>query len=188
MNIRAFIFDCVGPLLIRDSRVIFDQETEIINHLCGKVTDEKGFWDSLKITYKMDEAKLTALINILGRGFVRNVPMWNFLIEIKKKYKTGLINNGTSAIFSRWNKKYSFQNYFDEVLNSSNLGIKKPDKKIYLYMSNLLLVKPEECLFIDNSIENIEGARQVGMSAILYNPNDHRKFLDKVKVYMEKYD
>jgi HAD superfamily hydrolase (TIGR01509 family) len=42
----------------------------------------------------------------------------------------------------------------------------KPEPKVYLLAAESVGVKPDEALFIDDFIENVEGARRVGMQAL----------------------
>jgi putative hydrolase of the HAD superfamily len=54
---------------------------------------------------------------------------------------------------------------FDVVFNSARLGVAKPDPQAFLTVARMLDVPPEHCLFVDDRIPNVEGARQAGMQA-----------------------
>ena len=56
----------------------------------------------------------------------------------------------------------------DEVLNSSRLGLAKPDPAAYAAAAAVLGAPAGACLFIDDREENIEGARAAGMRAELF--------------------
>jgi FMN phosphatase YigB (HAD superfamily) len=184
MEIKAIIFDCVGPLLIRNENIVFDNTTSTINGLCGKVTDEEAFWETIQKTYHLNDSQLKNLIKILIEGYKKNIPMWDFLFSIKGKYKIGLINNGTSVIYNQWSTLFKFEEIFDKTFNSSLLGIRKPDVRIYQQMTKLLKVDPNECVFIDDSEINVTGAISAGMKGIVYNPNKHEQFLQQIKLYI----
>ena len=64
-------------------------------------------------------------------------------------------------IFSRY---YSLD-FFDGIVVSSDIHIVKPDIRIYEYLLETYHLKAEECLFIDDRADNIEGAQRVGMQA-----------------------
>jgi putative hydrolase of the HAD superfamily len=55
---------------------------------------------------------------------------------------------------------------FDDVIESSKVGVRKPDPKIYLMMCDLLAVKPETCVYLDDLGINCKPAAQLGMKAI----------------------
>jgi putative hydrolase of the HAD superfamily len=55
---------------------------------------------------------------------------------------------------------------FDAIIESSKAGVRKPDPKIYLMMCDLLAVKPEACVYLDDLGINCKPAAQLGMKAI----------------------
>lgn len=55
---------------------------------------------------------------------------------------------------------------FDAVIESSKAGVRKPDPRIYLIMCELLGVKPEDCVYLDDLGINCKPAAQLGMRAI----------------------
>jgi len=64
--------------------------------------------------------------------------------------------------------------------------MRKPDAQIYLYALNNLGVKPEEAVFVDDRLVNVEGARKVGMGTVLFqNPAQCKKELDKLLGFAE---
>ena len=82
----------------------------------------------------------------------------------KQNYKLGLLSNGDS--FSQHNKirKVGIEDLFDEVIVSGDLGIDKPDRKIFDIMTERLGVKNEECMMVgDVFSSDILGARNAGI-------------------------
>jgi putative hydrolase of the HAD superfamily len=55
---------------------------------------------------------------------------------------------------------------FDAIIESSKAGVRKPDPKIYLMMCDLLAVKPQACVYLDDLGINCKPAAQLGMKAI----------------------
>ncbi len=55
---------------------------------------------------------------------------------------------------------------FDHVIESSKLGIRKPDPRIYALMCEALDVAPEDCVYLDDLGINLKPARQMGMTTI----------------------
>ena len=55
---------------------------------------------------------------------------------------------------------------FDAIIESSKAGVRKPDPKIYLMMCELLAVKPQACIYLDDLGVNCKPAAQLGMTAI----------------------
>ena len=66
---------------------------------------------------------------------------------------------------------------YDLFVNSALQGVRKPDPKIYLVTCDKLKVKPTECLFMDDTLENIETANKLGMQTIWWNKAEDKKGL-----------
>jgi epoxide hydrolase-like predicted phosphatase len=78
--------------------------------------------------------------------------------------KTGLISNSWGlGIYDR-----APVDLFDEAVISGDVGLHKPQPKIYTMACERLGVEPEDCVFVDDLRENITGAEAVGMTAILH--------------------
>ena len=84
--------------------------------------------------------------------------------------KTGLISNtwGPPPAFRR----AQLDRMFDAVVRSDEVGLRKPDPEIYLLTAQRLGVRPVECVFVDDMLANVEGARSLGMAGILHKHPD----------------
>lgn len=91
--------------------------------------------------------------------------------KLKRNYKLVLTNNEGKE----WNefriKKFNLGKIFNEVLTSCFLGYSKPSRDYFKGVLTRLNIKPSELLFIDNKIENVISARNLGIVAIHFkNP------------------
>jgi len=81
--------------------------------------------------------------------------------------KTGLITVCSEDIELLWPES-AFAGLFDAEIFSSRVGLSKPDPRIYLACCEALGVEPHEAVFVgDGANDELEGARRVGMDAIL---------------------
>ena len=64
-------------------------------------------------------------------------------------------------------------------------GIKKPDPKIFLLTCNRLDVRPEECVFIDDTLENVEAANKLGMKSFWWNKHENK--IDQLNKLVSSY-
>jgi putative hydrolase of the HAD superfamily len=55
---------------------------------------------------------------------------------------------------------------FDHVIESSKIGIRKPDPRIYTMMCDALEVEPADCVYLDDLGINLKPAREMGMTTI----------------------
>lgn len=109
-----------------------------------------------------------------GRLFagVRAEPrMRRAVREIRRSgRKTALISNtwGPPPAFRR----DQLARLFDAVIRSDEVGLRKPDPEIYLVAAQRLDVIPQACVFVDDMLANVEGARAVGMAGVLHKHPD----------------
>ena len=74
---------------------------------------------------------------------------------------------------------------FDGLVFSGPLGIVKPDREIFEYVLNKYSLKPEECMFIDDSPINTEGASALGIRTYLFD-GDSTKLRNFIKMGIGK--
>ena len=79
----------------------------------------------------------------------------------------GTINNESRELNEYRIKQFGLAKIFDLFVSSCYVGLRKPDEKIYRLALDLIHKAPDECCFIDDRSENIEGAAKVGMRTIL---------------------
>jgi putative hydrolase of the HAD superfamily len=92
----------------------------------------------------------------------------------KARYKVGCITNnmaqghgpGMAADASAASASSQVMALFDLIIESSKVGVRKPDPEIYQMMCEALNVRAENCLYLDDLGINCKGAAQVGMTAI----------------------
>lgn len=66
-------------------------------------------------------------------------------------------------------RKRGLYDHFEKAYISPDMGMAKPDAEIFLAALEDLGCRPEDALFIDDKLENVEGARKLGMKAIHYH-------------------
>jgi len=94
------------------------------------------------------------------------------LRRIGARFKTGCITNNVPSMQAvgadRPDLLYRQEivEMFDEMIESSKLGIRKPDPRIYAMMCERLDVAPEECVYLDDLGGNLKPARAMGMITI----------------------
>lgn len=61
--------------------------------------------------------------------------------------------------------------YFDDIILSDKVGIKKPDPRIFLYLLEKHKLDPRTCIFIDDQYKNLEAAQQMGINKTILCKN-----------------
>ena len=97
-----------------------------------------------------------------------NEPLFDYIqAAIKPHFKLGLLSNAGDD----WLDELigpARAGLFDAIVLSYQVGITKPDRKIYTLMAERLAVQPEACVMVDDRAEYCEGARLAGMQAVQY--------------------
>ncbi|MDP2598589.1 MAG: HAD family phosphatase, partial [Candidatus Liptonbacteria bacterium] len=103
--------------------------------------------------------------------FLLNHGLMDIVVELKKRYKVGLLSNFTHPWLSELLREYDLRKHFDEVLISSQEKMIKPDPRFFQKMLGLLGAEAAESVFIDDKQTNVDGAKNLGIHALLFTTN-----------------
>ena len=110
----------------------------------------------------------------LLKGSIRK-NMVSFLRELKSDFKLGCITNNvkSSSEENNDNETKEAMSLFDHVIESSIVGIRKPNPEIYMMSCDALKVSPDQCIYLDDLGINLKPARELGMTTIkVIQPED----------------
>lgn len=117
----------------------------------------------------------------LEEEYLRSCPDQPHLIQdgmeileyLKTKYEIHLLTNGFKTIQYRKLKASGITNYFQNIVTSECSGFSKPDKEAFEYLLRKISIPAHNCIMIgDNEHSDIQGAYQIGMPSILYDPSE----------------
>ena len=190
-NIKAIIFDFGGVIFNIDFNktcIAFNDlgvkgfadmyslkaANPLFQHLeQGKFTGEafyREFREFAGTTLENDQ--INAALNALLLSYRKEALQT--LKAIKHKYKLYLLSNTNSIHLEAFTKMYkeqigegSLEDYFDKLYFSHETGYRKPAKEAYEIVLKENNLVPAETLFIDDSMQNIEGAKVLGLQTIL---------------------
>ncbi len=98
-----------------------------------------------------------------------NPAMLDWLTRVQAAgMKTAILSNMGEDLLAHMRKHFGWLDSFHHLTWSCELDLIKPEAAIYEHTLEKLGVQPEEALFLDDKIENVEGARQVGMHALVF--------------------
>lgn len=175
--IRAVIFDCFG-VLITDGMDAAVQEAEktkpdarnyisdLIRQTSAGILDTTVANTQIAQYLDMDYEKWRSVV---AEGEVKNKALFDWILELKKSYKTAVLSNAGKGSLARRFTELEMQSHFDEILVSGDVGIVKPDADIYRLITQRLEVEPSECVFFDDRIDFVEGANAIGMHGFMYS-------------------
>lgn len=85
------------------------------------------------------------------------------LARLRHGYRTACLSNSNAL---HWNRFAGFTAYFDLAMSSHLLGTVKPDKACFEQALEICAVSPEQVLFFDDALLNVEAARACGLQAL----------------------
>lgn len=183
MLIRAVIFD-LGGVLVRTedlsprrklaerlgmtyeeiSRLIFEDRSAIQATL-GRVTT-KEHWETVRAALDMDPEDFPSVPLEFWGGDRLDTDLVEYIRSLRPRYKTGLLSNAWDNLRNVLIEDWKIADAFDEMIISAEVGMAKPDRRIYRLAADRLGVEPQEAVFIDDVLENIKAARAAGLRGI----------------------
>lgn len=185
-KIKNIVLDLGGVILGLDVPKTIEALKELgIKNIVNKTGHhyEHSFFYDFEIGKISEESFLNALKGLSNQPIHNNQikDAWNkmilnmpkhrvdFLYELKSKYTLFLLSNTNSIHQKKYldqfkeDYKTSFNQIFEKAYYSNEIGIRKPNRAVFDFVLNDSNLKPEETLFIDDALSNIEGAQAVGI-------------------------
>ena len=195
-NIKAIIFDAYGTLFDVNSAAekckdkIGNKWEGFANYwrttqleytwLRSLMKRHKDFWqvteDSLDKSmnaFKIDKSmrnKLLDLYKILNI-FPEVKDVLNKLKE--KKYKLAILSNGTPSLLNELVKSNNLDNIFDDIFSIEEVGIYKPDSRVYDLPVNKYQIQKNEIVFLSANTWDVSGGGNYGYNSVWVNRNNN---------------
>lgn len=129
---------------------------------------ENEYWEDM-IKKKSWNISVEDLKELVRKNFKEVKGTRKIIENLRQKgYKLALLSNHVKEWVEYSELIFDYHKLFHHTLYSYQLSLIKPDKDIFIALLKKLQVKPQECLFIDDSIKNIEAARELGMKTIQF--------------------
>jgi putative hydrolase of the HAD superfamily len=141
-----------------------------------KVSKEELRYSRLKNSFDAVNYEISdQLIDKLAEEYIENLANFNHLFDgtfelldyLKDKYRLHIITNGFEEIQSKKMINSKIYHYFDQVITSESVGVKKPNSRVFEYALEVANAKKENSVMIGDSLEaDIRGALSAGLQAI----------------------
>jgi 2-haloacid dehalogenase len=193
-DIKAIVFDAYGTLFDVNSAAekckgkIGDKWEGFANFwrttqleytwLRSLMKKHKNFWqvtgDSLDKSmkaYKIDASMKSELLN-LYKVLSLYPEVKEVLEKLKvKEYRLAILSNGTPTLLNELVKSNNLENIFDDLFSVEEVGIYKPDSKVYDIPIKKYQIKAEEIAFLSSNTWDVSGGGNYGYNAIWVNRN-----------------
>lgn len=148
-----------------------------------KVTKKELRYGRLKDTFDVINYEVNdEMIDKLSEDYITFLATYNHVFEgtfelldyLKPKYELHIITNGFKEVQNKKIENSNMTAYFDQIITSEQVGVKKPNPKVFEFALQKANAKPEESLMIGDSLEaDVLGALNCGIDAIFFN--EHHK-------------
>ena len=195
-NIKAIIFDAYGTLFDVNSAAekykdkIGDKWESFANYwrttqleytwLRSLMDRHKDFWqvtgDSLDKSmkaFKIDPSMRNELLELY-----KILPTFSEVKEVlkalkEKNYRLAILSNGTPTLLNELVKNNNLDNIFDDIFSIEEVGIYKPNSKVYDIPIKKYKIQKEEVAFLSANTWDVSGAGNYGYSSIWVNRNNN---------------
>ena len=195
-NIKAIIFDAYGTLFDVNSAAekckdkIGDKWEGFANFwrttqleytwLRSLMKRHKDFWqiteeslDKSMKTYKIDPKMKNELLN-LYKSLSPYEEVYEVLIKLKEKnFKLAIFSNGTPSLLNELVKSNNLENLFDDLFSIEQVGIYKPDSKVYDMPIKKYQIQKNEVYFLSANTWDVSGGGNYGYNSIWVNRNNN---------------
>jgi len=184
-KIRAVIFDFGGvlvrmvddrprlklaeqlgvPLSRLDDLVFFSPSAQKASF--GTITVDMH-WEAVRDALGIKPQELQSFLDQYWSADDVNWELLEFIKNLHPGYKVGLLSNAWDNLRQTMHTRWNIDGLFDELVISAEVGMVKPNPRIFQLVLEKLGVQPAEAIFIDDMLVNVDAARQQGLAAIQF--------------------
>jgi epoxide hydrolase-like predicted phosphatase len=186
MTTKAVIFDMGGVLVRTENRaprsqaagelgMTYEQLADLVfgspsaqQATVGLISVEQH-WENLRQDLGLSPQQLSRLKEGFWGGDVLDKNLANYIQSLRPHYKTALLSNAWPDLRHKILQEWKLDDTFDELIISSEVGLRKPDPRIFRLALKRLKVAAGEAVFVDDFVENIESAQAEGLQTILFH-------------------
>jgi epoxide hydrolase-like predicted phosphatase len=183
MSIRAVVFDIGGVLEITPNTGWIEKWEARLGLSSGGIAEQlRATWrggDIGEISEEevekrtaeilgLEDAQIKELMHDLWEEYLGtlNVELATYFAGLRPRYQTAIISNSFVGAREKEQERYGFGDMCDLIIYSHEVGIKKPDRRIFELTCERLGVQPSEMIFLDDVEEAVAAARELGIHAI----------------------
>ncbi len=194
MSIRAVFFDIGGVLFHQPDRTahrIWETRLGLPEGQLGRTiwmmpisaqaeigqVSEDDVWAAVAGRFQLNPIDAAALRGDFFSGGVWRAELIDYARSLRTRCATGTVYK-TGIISTAWPEaRTSIQEHinasmFDDLIFSAEVGLAKPDRRIYTLALERLQVQPAEAIFIDDVQANVEAAQAIGLVGIRFESTE----------------
>lgn len=146
------------------SQLVFQTETAQLATV-GAI-DETMHWAFIAKHFNLNDTEILKFWDDFWGGDQLDHELLMFTKTLKADYALGLLSNAWNGARDLLTRRFGFLDIFDVTVFSAEVKMAKPDPEIYQWMLDALQVSAGETIFVDDFIENIHTARDLGFNTV----------------------
>jgi putative hydrolase of the HAD superfamily len=183
MSIRAVVFDIGGVLEITPDLGLDKKWEQRLGLKPGELNERLGdVWRggtlgtisieqvhrSIGEIMDWNEAQVHEFMDDIWSEYLGtlNVELAEYFRSLRPKYQTAIISNSFVGAREKEVEHYQFDTICDFIIYSHEVGLRKPDPRIFLLACERLCLQPHEVIFLDDHKEVYVSAEEMGMHCI----------------------
>jgi putative hydrolase of the HAD superfamily len=177
--IKAVILDFYGVIQTDEVIVWAEKQVSEFPNIRQAVDEASRKIDLNEISLEEYYQELATAVNRpvdavkaeLANEITINWPLLDIVGKLRDQgIKTAILSNDGSSLLA-YLEEHDISQHFDEVFVSGELGMMKPDPRVYKYAANKLGIEISDSIFFDDRQTNVDGATRAGMQAELFTSN-----------------
>jgi epoxide hydrolase-like predicted phosphatase len=137
----------------------------------GQLSAEQH-WSSVAETLQISQTQIPAFQEEFWGGDRMDLQLLDRIRRLKGRYRTALLSNAWSDLRDYLENRWKIADAFDLMVISAEVGLAKPDPRIYHLVLERLQVPAQAAIFLDDVLENVEAAQSVGLTGIQFRSAD----------------
>lgn len=192
MAIRAVVFDIGNVLEITPDpqlmRMTRDWEARLglaVGEIDTRMLDlwragsigmctEDDVYAGLRDRVGLDDEQFSAFTRDFWSAYLGspNETLYAYVKRLRPRYQIAMLSNSFVGAREREQAAYNYASLCDFIIYSHEVGMSKPDPRIYLLTCERLGVQPHEAIFVDDAERYLIGAQEVGMHGVLFRDTE----------------
>ena len=170
--IKYIAFDLVG-VLVKEKDILLTSEEKKLEKMFGPNINDFEYLLEAKKIFNNDSIIIGTTEKLIDKLYEpREIDIFKKLKERYKNIKIIIATNHISLVRNFIEKTFESV-YLDDILISAEMHKIKPDPEFYKFILKKYKIKPNELLFVDDNIDNINSAKKIGIETIKIDKNSN---------------
>ena len=137
----------------------------------GEITAAEH-WEHVRVALNLRPDEIEPVRATFFSGDVLDRQLFDYIANLRPRFRTIALSNAMSDARPSLLNKWKIGDAFDHIFISAEMGMMKPDPRIYLAVLSQLDVSPAETIFVDDFLHNIQAAKTLGLRTIWFRSRE----------------